>query len=72
MLPSMSVQSLLGGSSLISLGFGAGDIATLYTLGRRLGNWLTAPIGDAELLVLFEEDEFELFQRRDIIDINRF
>jgi hypothetical protein len=72
MLPQMSVQSLLGGGSLVALGIGAGDVATLYTVGRRLGNWLTASTFDADLLALLGEDEFEFLQRRGILDIVRF
>lgn len=68
----MSVQSLLGSSNLVAIGIGAGDVATLFTLGRRIGNWLTAPLGDAELLALLEEDEFDILQRRGIIDMARF
>lgn len=68
----MSVQSLLGSSNLVAIGIRAGDVATLFTLGRRIGNWLTAPLGDAELLALLEEDEFDVLQRRGIIDMARF
>ena len=68
----MSVQSLLGSSNLVAIGIGAGDVATLFTLGRRIGNWLTASLGDAELLALLEEDEFDILQRRGIMDMGRF
>lgn len=68
----MSVQSLLGSGNLVAIGIGAGDVASLFSLGQRIGNWLTAPVGDAELLALLEEDEFDILQRRGIIDMGRF
>ena len=68
----MSIQSLLGSRSLVAIGISAGDVATLYTVGRRVGNWFTATTGDAEFLALLEEDEFDILKRRGVIDIIRF
>jgi hypothetical protein len=48
----------------IALGLGAGDIATLYSLGRTVGNWLSISTGDQEFLSLLNEDEGNLLRRR--------
>jgi hypothetical protein len=68
----MSLQVLAGTSSLISIGLGAGDVATLFNVGRTLGNWLTAASGDVNFLAMLEEDEASIFRRRGLIDIIRF
>ena len=68
----MAVQTLIGTSSLVSVGVGAGDVATLYTVGRRIGNWLTASGGDADLLAMLEEDEASILRRRGTIDLIAF
>jgi hypothetical protein len=41
-------------------------------MGRRLGNWVTAEQGDADMFNLLDENEFDLLQRCGVIDINRF
>ncbi|KAK0724195.1 hypothetical protein B0H67DRAFT_567433 [Lasiosphaeris hirsuta] len=68
----MSIQATVGSSGLIAAGISFGDVATLYTLGRRVGNWITAENGDKELLAQLEEDELSVLQRRGLIDITRF
>jgi hypothetical protein len=68
----MSIQAITGPRSLIALGVGAGDLATLYSLGQRVGNWLTAASGDEYLLKFLEQDEMDLFRRRGLIDIGAF
>lgn len=68
----MSLQISTGVGSLVVLGLGVGDIAALYTLGRRVGNWMTANSGDADLLALLDEDELDILRRRGILDIARF
>ena len=55
---------MLGSSNLFANGIGIGDMATLFTLGRRIGDWLTAALGDTEMLALLAEDEFDILQRR--------
>src|SRR5437763_832561 len=68
----MAIQLATGPRSLIALGVGAGDLATLYALGQRVGNWLTAAPGDRNLLEFLEQDEMDLFRRRGLIDIDAF
>ena len=68
----MSIQAITSPRSLIALGVGAGDLATLYSLGQRVGNWLTAASGDKYLLKFLEQDEMDLFRRRGLIDIGAF
>jgi hypothetical protein len=68
----MSLTVLAGAGSLLSIGVGAGDIATLFTLGVRFGNWLTALKGDADFLAMLEEDEVSILTRRGTIDMEHF
>ncbi|RDW85425.1 hypothetical protein BP5796_03750 [Coleophoma crateriformis] len=68
----MALQVTLGAGSLVAAGVGAGDIATLVTLGHWFGNWITAEKGDAEFLGLIEESEFTFLRRRGLIDTLRF
>lgn len=68
----MSIQTTIGSSALIGIGIGVGDVATLVNVGLRIGNWLTAPKSDADLLVLFEEPESAILRRRGIMDSTRF
>lgn len=68
----MSLSVLAGAGGLTSIGVGAGDIATLLTLGQRLGNWFTAPKGDADFLAMLEEDEASILTRRGTIDMGHF
>lgn len=68
----MSIQANTGVGSLVALGLGIGDVATLFTLGKRVGNWLTASSGDIDLLALLDQDEMDLLQRRGVMDVARF
>jgi hypothetical protein len=68
----MSVTVTTGVGSLISVGFGVTDVANLYALGKRVGNWVTATSGDAEFLDLLQSDELELLSRRGMIDVLQF
>lgn len=68
----MSIQSLLGAHSLVAVGISVGDVATLCSLGRAMGNWLTADSGDQDFLALLEEDEMSILKRRGVIDLIRF
>ena len=68
----MALQVSTGYGSLLALGVGAGDIASILSLGRRVGNWWTASSGDEEFLRLLDEDELEILTRRGVIDIARF
>ena len=47
-------------------------MATIYSLGRRVGNWWTASSGDEEFLHLLDEDELNLLTRRGVLDAARF
>ena len=42
----MALQVPMGPNSLVALGISVGDVATLYGLARRIGNWLAAASGD--------------------------
>ena len=66
----MSLQITTG--SLIALGVGAGDIAGIVGLGRRFGNWCSAASEDNEFLSMLDEDEFEVLQRRGLVDLPSF
>ena len=68
----MSIQLAAAPGALLALGLGAGDIATIFSLGKRIGNWWTAPSGDKELLSLLDEDEYSILQRRGLLDILAF
>lgn len=66
----MSIQ--LNTGSLISLGISTGDVAAIYGLSKRLGNWLSAESGDNEFLTLLGEDDFGILRRRGLIDLPTF
>lgn len=68
----MSIQLATGPGALVALGVGVGDVASIISLGRRIGNWWTAPSGDAELLSLLDEDESAIIKRRGLIDVVSF
>ena len=56
----------------MALGVGAGDVASIVGLGKRLGNWWSAISGDQEFLDLLETDDFEILKRRGIVDLPLF
>lgn len=68
----MSLQVSTGAASLVAIGLGAGDISSLVSLGRIVGNWWTASSGDEEFLSMLNEDEFNILKRRGLIDIPTF
>ncbi|KAF2446905.1 hypothetical protein P171DRAFT_471345 [Karstenula rhodostoma CBS 690.94] len=68
----MSLQVSTGAASLVAIGLGAGDISSLVSLGRFLGNWWTASSGDEEFLNVLNEDEFNILKRRGLIDMPTF
>jgi hypothetical protein len=68
----MSLQVTAGRDSLIALGIGISDIATLWSLGRLVGNWWTAESGDKQLLELLDADELSLLQRPGIMNTKKF
>lgn len=68
----MSITVNAGVGSLISVGLAVTDVANLYALGRRVGNWATAPAGDVEFLDLLQSDEFDILRRRGMVDPTRF
>ncbi|CAJ2510266.1 Uu.00g061660.m01.CDS01 [Anthostomella pinea] len=68
----MSIQRNIGSSGLVAAGVGVGDVATLVSLGYRIGNWFTAEKGDVDFLALIEESEFDFLKRQGVIDIQRF
>jgi len=68
----MSLQIAAGPGGLMALGVGAGDIASIISLGRRVGNWWTARSGDLEMLALLGEDGSSILKRRGILDMFAF
>jgi hypothetical protein len=68
----MSLQVLTGGQSLVAIGLGVGDIASLVSLGHRSGNWWTSSSGDEEFLSMLNEDEFNILKRRGLFDLPAF
>ncbi|KAF2877624.1 hypothetical protein BDV95DRAFT_481536 [Massariosphaeria phaeospora] len=68
----MSLQITTKTGSLIALGLGISDIATIVSLSRRFGNWMTAASGDADFLEFLDTDELEIIRRRGLLDVDRF
>lgn len=68
----MSLQVSTAYGSLLAVGIGSHDIAAIYSLGRRLGNWWTASSGDGDLLRLLDQDQMDLLTRRGILDVLLF
>ncbi|MCJ1333383.1 hypothetical protein MMC10_010079 [Thelotrema lepadinum] len=68
----MALQVSTGPQSLVGLGISVSDVATLYGLARRFGNWLTAATGDQEFLNLLDQDEMDILHRKGLIDLLRF
>ena len=68
----MSLQVTTGSGSLLAVGFGIADIATLVALARRTGNWFAAASGDAELLADSGLDELDILTRGGSVDMARF
>lgn len=68
----MALTVTTGVGSLVSLGLGIGDIMTLVSLGNRVGSWMTAASGDADLFNLLDQDSTDILPRRGTIDVARF
>ncbi|KAF4636843.1 hypothetical protein G7Y89_g1256 [Cudoniella acicularis] len=68
----MSLQRSAGYGSLVALGIGLGDLATLVSLSKRVGNWMTVVSGDEDFLKLLDQDEMDILRRRGLLDIARF
>ena len=68
----MSLTVQAGYGSLVSLGVGVTEIASLYSLGKRLGNWMTAQSGDTDLLRMLEQTEWDIIKRRGLMDVQRW
>jgi len=68
----MSLQATTGVGSLVAIGIGVGDAATIISLAARFGNWWNASSGDNEFLKLLDEDEFNILTRRGLLDLPAF
>ncbi|KAK7424053.1 hypothetical protein QQX98_000663 [Neonectria punicea] len=68
----MSLQVTTGANSLVGLGFGVSDVVTIWSLGQRFGNWMTAASGDRDFLQLLDLDELDILRRRGLVDTLRF
>lgn len=68
----MALSVAMGTKSLIQLGMSVTDIATLISLGRSKGNWMTSGSGDKEFLRAVEVDENSIQLRRGILDLDGF
>ncbi|KAK3346340.1 hypothetical protein B0T25DRAFT_506692 [Lasiosphaeria hispida] len=58
--------------ALLALGVGIGDVASIFALGRRNGNWWTAVANDKALLTLLNGTESNIVQRRGILELASF
>ena len=67
-----SLAVTVGKGSLVQLGLSLGDIATLVSLGRTAGNWLTTSSGDNDFLMAICGDKNILVFRRGLIDLGAF
>ncbi|KAH7208187.1 hypothetical protein BKA60DRAFT_624070 [Fusarium oxysporum] len=70
--PIMSIQVTTAPGALVALGIGAGDVASIISLGQRIGNWWTGPSGDNNLLELLDEEASDILKRRGLMDILAF
>ncbi|KAF4454149.1 hypothetical protein F53441_3284 [Fusarium austroafricanum] len=68
----MSLQVSTGPGSLIALGLSISDVATLFSLSKQYGNWLSTASGDKDLLELLDQDEMDVLRRGGLIDTARF
>ncbi|KAI0193902.1 hypothetical protein F4808DRAFT_354985 [Astrocystis sublimbata] len=68
----MSIQLATAPGALLALGLGAGDVASLIALGKRVGNWWTTQSGDQEMLSFLDQDEHSVITRRGLLDIVAF
>jgi hypothetical protein len=67
----MSLTLATGAKSLISLGVSLSDVALLYDLGRKFGNFLRAAKNEEELLESIMENSDALLKRRGLVDVAR-
>jgi hypothetical protein len=63
---SLTVQTSV--SSLISLGLSIGDVATLWSYGKTVGNFLTTVQADNDLLAVLDTDDTAILQRKGLFD----
>ncbi|KAF5984642.1 hypothetical protein FCOIX_2531 [Fusarium coicis] len=68
----MSIQVTTAPGALVALGIGAGDVASIISLGQRIGNWWTGPSGDNNLLELLDEEASDILKRRGLMDVLAF
>ncbi|RKK74184.1 hypothetical protein BFJ69_g8634 [Fusarium oxysporum] len=68
----MSIQVTTAPGALVAPGIGAGDVASIISLGQRIGNWWTGPSGDNNLLELLDEEASDILKRRGLMDILAF
>jgi hypothetical protein len=64
----MSLQVTSGLRSFVALGISTGGVATLITIGSKVGNWWTAASGDQDLLKTEDEDDANILKRRGVLD----
>ncbi|KAK3998209.1 hypothetical protein QBC44DRAFT_376070 [Cladorrhinum sp. PSN332] len=61
-----------GVGSPTALGLGISDVATLFSLSKRVGNWLSAASGDRDFLELLDQDELDILRRGGLIGTRQF
>lgn len=65
----MSITAQTSINSLISLGIGFGDVATLWAYGRKFGNFLSTNRLDEELLTVLDLDHMEILRRKGLFEL---
>ena len=68
----MTMAVALGAHALLQLGLGVSDVATLISLGRSAGNWITTQSGDDEFLRAINGDANSIILRKGLIDLDAF
>ena len=68
----MALQVNTGYGSIVALGISLNDVATLASLSRRFGSWMTAASGDEDFLRMLDQDEMDILRRRGLLDVARF
>ncbi|EKJ76422.1 hypothetical protein FPSE_03421 [Fusarium pseudograminearum CS3096] len=64
----MSVAATLGPRSLIQLGISLTDIAQIYKIGKKIGNWIMIRSNDQDLFETLLEDPEALLKRKGLIE----
>ncbi|KAI9889421.1 MAG: hypothetical protein M1814_005357 [Vezdaea aestivalis] len=64
----MALTFATGTNTLVTWGFGLGDVAALAGAGRAVGNWIRAPKRDQDLLDFLAASSESIIQRRGLVN----